>query len=124
MEPPDSNRPRILVVDDDRLVRLSLVEHLGRVGFEVASCDSGECGLEWIEAWNPALVLLDVDLPGIDGLATLARARLLRPRLPVILMSGRQLLRDEVLGLGAADFLGKPFCFNALDSAIQRALAA
>lgn len=123
VEPP-ANRPRVLVVDDDRLVRLSVSEHLSRIGCEVASCDCGERALEWVERWLPQVVLLDIDLPGIDGFATLAELLRVRPGLPVIFMSGRQFDRDQARQKGALDFVAKPFCFGVLDAALARALGA
>ena len=63
--------PRILVVDDEKLIRWSVGERLQRDGYEVLSAESGEQALELVASSAPDVMLLDVRLPGIDGLATL-----------------------------------------------------
>ncbi|HTP49920.1 MAG TPA: sigma-54 dependent transcriptional regulator [Anaeromyxobacteraceae bacterium] len=115
---------RILVVDDEKLIRWSVGERLQRGGYEVISAESGEEALELLGAQAPDLMLLDVRLPGIDGIATLQRALGLLPELAVLMMSAHSTvdIAVEAMKHGAIDFLVKPFPFQALDAAVERAL--
>jgi DNA-binding NtrC family response regulator len=121
-----SNPARILVVDDEKLIRWSVGERLQRDGYEVLSAESGEEALELLAAQSPDLMLLDVRLPGIDGLETLQRALTQAPELAVLMMSAHSTVDIAVDAMkhGAIDFLVKPFPFQALDAAVERALAA
>lgn len=116
---------RLLVVDDEKLIRFSVTEGLERRGHEVASADSGERALELIASHRPLVALLDVQLPGIDGLETLQRALLIDPDLVVVMMSahGTIDLAVQAMNRGAVDFVVKPFQFDALAEAVERALA-
>ncbi len=118
--------PRILVVDDEKLIRWSVGERLQRDGYEVLAAESGERALELVAANAPDVMLLDVRLPGIDGLTTLQRALVLHPDVSVLMMSAHSTvdIAVEAMKHGAVDFLVKPFPFQSLDAAVQRALAA
>jgi len=115
---------RILVVDDEKLIRWSVGERLQRDGYDVMTAESGEQALEILAAHAPDLMLLDVRLPGIDGLATLERALALHPELTVLMMSAHSTVdvAVEAMKRGAIDFLVKPFPFQSLDAAVGRAL--
>jgi DNA-binding NtrC family response regulator len=115
---------KILVVDDEKLIRWSSSERLQRDGYEVLAAESGEQALELVAQSTPDLMLLDVRLPGIDGLSTLQRALGLHPDLAVIMMSAHSTvdIAVEAMKLGAIDFLVKPFPFASLDAAVGRAL--
>ena len=80
-------REQILVVDDEGGVRASLAGILGDEGYEVQAVASGEAGLAALEGRRFDLILLDVWLPGIDGLETLTRIRTLDPELPVVVIA-------------------------------------
>ncbi len=116
---------RVLVVDDEKLIRWSVAERLQRDGYEVFSAESGEQALEILAATPPDLMLLDVRLPGIDGVQTLERALALHPELAVLMMSAHSTVDIAVDAMkhGAVDFLVKPFPFQALDAAVERAIA-
>src|SRR5512137_2173576 len=115
---------RILVVDDEKLIRWSVGERLQRGGYEVLSAESGEEALDVVSSRSPDLMLLDVRLPGIDGLATLQRTLAKSPEVAVIMMSAHSTvdIAVEAMKHGAIDFLVKPFPFQALDAAVERAL--
>jgi two-component system, NtrC family, response regulator AtoC len=121
----NSNSARILVVDDEKLIRWSVGERLQRDGYEVLSAETGEQALDTVSASAPDVMLLDVRLPGIDGLATLQRALALHPEMSVLMMSAHSTvdIAVEAMKHGAIDFLVKPFPFQSLDAAVQRALA-
>jgi len=115
---------KILVVDDEKLIRWSVSERLQRDGYEVLAAESGEQALELVAQSTPDLMLLDVRLPGMDGLTTLQRALGLHAELAVIMMSAHSTVDNavEAMKIGAIDFLVKPFPFQSLDAAVQRAL--
>jgi len=101
---------RILVVDDDADVRQMLAEYLSTHGYEVALADNGAAMRKELERAAPAVVLLDVGLPGEDGL-TLARYVRERYDLGIIMVTGADDVIDRVAGLevGADDYIAKPF---------------
>ncbi len=106
----------MLVVDDDEGVRTGVTWALEADGFDVTTVDNGIAALEMIESSPPALMVLDLSLPGIGGLDVLRRVRASREasgpyRLPIIVLSGRDGETDRIIGLdlGADDYLVKPF---------------
>lgn len=113
----------ILLIDDDALMRRSLAFNLEQAGFRVKTAASGEDGIAIARQNNPDLVLLDINLPGIDGLDTL---RVLRDELhlPVIFVTARRRELDEILGLelGADDYVTKPFDFDVLLARVKAVL--
>jgi two-component system, NtrC family, response regulator AtoC len=119
-----ANPAKILVVDDEKLIRWSVSERLQRDGYEVLAAESGEQALELVAQASPDLMLLDVRLPGIDGLTALQRALGLHPDLAVIMMSAHSTvdIAVDAMKVGAIDFLVKPFPFQSLDAAVERAL--
>ena len=115
--------PRVLVVDDADGMRAYLATLFENRGFEVDTCEDGRRALALLESGaDPDLVLLDVMMPGTDGLATLASIREQWPELPVLMVSvvGKAGTIVEAMQLGAADYLTKPFEEVELDSALDR----
>lgn len=114
---------RILVVDDDEAVRQLLEDYLGGQGYRVQSCSDSAGLRQALQAGVPDLVLLDVGLPGEDGLSL---ARFLREHhdLPVIMISGAGSPLDRIIGLevGADDYLGKPFDLRELLARVKSVL--
>jgi len=106
----------ILVVDDDALIRRSLAASLGQTGYSVETVATGENALQSVRRKSPDLVLLDVGLPGMDGIETLRTIRREEPNLAVILVTGRRRDLDEIVGLemGADDYITKPFDMDVL----------
>ncbi|NEX23218.1 response regulator [Thiorhodococcus mannitoliphagus] len=101
---------RILVVDDDAGLRALLSDYLAREGFQVAGAEDGEAMDAWMEVNETDLVILDLMLPGEDGL-TLARRLRTQTDVPIIMLSARGDEVDRIVGLevGADDYLPKPF---------------
>jgi len=101
---------RVLVVDDDPAIRQMLAEYLGQHGYEVALAASGAAMRAELERAAPAVVLLDIGLPGEDGL-TLARYLRERHSVGIIMVTGAGDVVDRVAGLevGADDYIAKPF---------------
>jgi DNA-binding response OmpR family regulator len=113
----------ILLVDDDALFRRSTAFQLQRDGFDVSTEESAEDGLALARRNRPDLVLLDIGLPGMDGLEAV---RLFQENLgiPVIFLTGHQSELDQVLGLrlGADDYITKPVTFEVLVARIRAVL--
>jgi len=101
---------RVLIVDDDPAIRQMLSEYLGEHGYEVAVAASGVAMRAELERARPAVVLLDIGLPGEDGL-TLARFLRERYEVGIIMVTGADEIVDRVAGLevGADDYVAKPF---------------
>ncbi len=113
----------ILVVDDDALLRRSLAFNLDKAGYRVSTASSAEDALATSRLDPPDLVLLDIGLPGIDGLDALRRLRQHRD-VPVIFLSARRRELDQVLGLelGGDDYVTKPFDADVLLARIKAVL--
>jgi two-component system response regulator MprA len=101
----------VLVVDDDRAVRAMLERTLRAEGYRVRSAADGGAALVHVERAAPDLVLLDVTMPGLDGLAVCRRIRARGLAIPILLLTARDALTDRVVGLdaGADDYLVKPY---------------
>jgi two-component system, OmpR family, response regulator MprA len=115
---------RILVVDDDQKILAMMRRGLIFAGYEVETADSGEQAMEKSLDRLPDLVILDVMLPGIDGLEVCRRLRAAEPRLPILLLTAKDRVPDRVAGLdaGADDYLVKPFAFDELLARIRALL--
>jgi len=116
---------RILIVDDEQSVRDVLGEYFVEQGYSVETAGDGEEALALVQASAPDLVLLDVRMPGIDGVETLRRLRAIAKDLAVIMVTANEdigLARDT-LRLGALDYVAKPFDFAYLERAIMAGLA-
>ncbi len=107
---------RILVVDDDPKIRTVVRRGLAYEGYRVVEAASGEEGLEKAREHLPELVILDVMLPGIDGLEVTRRLRSADDHVAILMLTARDEVRARVEGLetGADDYLVKPFSFEEL----------
>ncbi len=114
----------ILIVDDEQTICQSLEGILEDEGFRTAFAASGEKALAMIQAEDPDLVLLDIWMPGIDGLETLKRIKQARPQQLVIMMSGHGSIETAVKAtrLGAYDFIEKPLSLEKVLLSIQNAM--
>ncbi len=117
---------RILVVDDEESVRWALRKAMERAGYRVDLAADGPAGLTAASDPDVDLVLLDVRLPGQDGLKLLREIRRRRPDLPVIMMTayGTLQVAVEAMNLGAYDYIGKPFDTDEVLLVVQKALEA
>lgn len=114
---------RILIVDDDTLLRRSLAFNLEQAGYEAHTASNAEDALMLAERTVPDLVLLDIGLPGMDGLDALKRLKE-QFSIPVIFVTARRRELDEVVGLelGADDYVTKPFDTDVLLARIKAVL--
>jgi DNA-binding response OmpR family regulator len=117
-------RDKILVVDDELFVRELLLEFLGKQGFEVLLAESGENALEVAKNTPVQIALIDLKMPGIDGIQTLKELKKMNPEILPIIMTGYPTIESvvEALRSGACDYVIKPFKLNELRSAIGRVL--
>ncbi len=108
---------RVLIVDDEPSVREILSTFIGQHGYETAVAEDGQKALEMIPEFRPHIVLLDVAMPGINGLKTLERIAEIAPECCVIMMSGHANHQSALKALdhGAIDFIQKPFDFSYLE---------
>ncbi|CAM3682867.1 response regulator [Parendozoicomonas haliclonae] len=116
---------QLLVIDDDAIVRDSIVAYLQDSGFEVLEAENGEHGLEVFQQHTPDLILCDLRMPRLDGLGVLRRVREESPDTPFIVVSGAGVMADvvEALRLGASDYIIKPIVdLEVLEHAVNRAL--
>jgi DNA-binding response OmpR family regulator len=113
----------ILVVDDDALIRRSMAFNLEQAGFRASTAANAEDALKLARQNPPDLVLLDIGLPGMDGLDAIKRFKE-QFRVPVIFVTARRRNLDEVLGLelGADDYITKPFDVDVLIAHIKAVL--
>ena len=116
--------PRILVIDDDVGLTNVLRRGLAYEGFEVDVAGSGADGLARARERYPDLVILDIMMPGMDGLEVLRRLRAADERLPILLLTARDAPADQVQGLerGADDYVVKPFTFEVLLARVRALL--
>lgn len=113
----------ILLVDDDALMRRSLAFHLEQAGYQVHTAANAEDSISVVRNSPPDLVMLDIGLPGMDGLDALREIKA-QHNLPVIFLTGRRRELDEVVGLelGADDYITKPFDVDVVLAHIKAVL--
>ncbi|MCV2422434.1 response regulator transcription factor [Paucibacter sp. DJ2R-2] len=112
---------KLLVIEDNQAMQTTLQRSFERRGFQVSTCDDGERALSRWRASLPDVVLLDLSMPGRDGLDVLSEARAEGLNTPVIIITARGTLGDRILGLniGADDYLPKPFDLDELEARVR-----
>ena len=115
---------KILVIDDDASDRDLLAAVLTKRGYEVILADNGGTGLMLCHRRTPDAVVLDLNMPGIDGRSILRQLRTLHPTLPVVVFSGHSTeeIEQEMLNQGATACIQKAFSLDQLGSALQEVL--
>jgi two-component system response regulator MprA len=115
---------RILVVDDDRAVRDALRRVLTLASYEVECAQDGDQAIDAVAQLVPDAVVLDIGMPGLDGLEVCRRLRLLGNRVPILMLTARVDVADRVAGLdaGADDYLLKPFDIEELKARLRALL--
>jgi UDP-3-O-[3-hydroxymyristoyl] N-acetylglucosamine deacetylase len=115
---------KVLVVDDEAAIRQAVCEVLEDEGFSTLSAVDGHDALSKIGDYSPNIVLLDIWMPGMDGIETLKMIRSTRPEIPVIMISGHATITTAVKAtqLGAFDFIEKPLDLCTIVSSVKRAL--
>jgi two-component system alkaline phosphatase synthesis response regulator PhoP len=115
---------RILIVEDDAHIAEGLKLNLSLQGYETTIAMSGTEGLRMWKEWNPHLIVLDIMLPGLDGLSILRHIRLEDEKLPVLILSAKGAPDDRIKGFtyGVDDYLSKPFNLEEFLLRIERLL--
>ena len=115
---------KILLVEDEASVRAGLEDNLVFEGYKVVSCDNGIAGLEAFQQEQPDLVILDVMMPGVDGLEVCRQIRQGGNTTPIIMLTAKCSEVDKVVGLelGADDYLTKPFGMRELFARVKALL--
>ena len=116
--------PLVLVVDDDFAIRQALDRALRLEGFAVTTAPDGEQALDAVTRTPPSVIVLDVTMPGLDGVAVTRRLRGRGDDVPILILSARDGVDDRVAGLaaGADDYLVKPFALPELIARLQALL--
>lgn len=114
---------RVLLIDDEKALLEVLAERLEMRGMSVQTAESGEAALKMIEESSFDAVVLDLAMPGLDGIETLRRMKRIRPKIQVILLTGQATVQKsiEVMKLGAMDLLEKPTDLKVLLEKIEEA---
>jgi two-component system response regulator MprA len=114
----------VLLVDDDAPIRRMLARTLGAEGYDVAAVADGGSALASVERSVPDVIVLDVAMPGLDGLSVTRRLRAKGLAVPILLLTARDALHERVAGLdaGADDYLVKPFEVEELTARIRALL--
>ncbi|MEZ5672406.1 MAG: response regulator [Thiotrichaceae bacterium] len=123
-----TRQPTILVVDDAPLMRRILVEVLGRFGYHVETTENGQQAIDYFLVNRPDLILMDADMPVLDGVTACAQIRQLPDAkyLPIIIVTafvGRDWV-DRAFAAGATDYVTKPVNWDVLRNRIQYILQA
>ena len=118
------NTASILLVDDDSAFRHVMAGELRRLGHEVVTASSGEEASSRVESWEPEVVLLDLRLPGMDGLETLKTIRAHNPSIEVIMLTGHGSIDSAIESIreGAFDYVTKPCPLDEIQIRVQRAI--
>ena len=112
---------RVLLIEDSKRLQRSISEGLRKSGFKIDATGDGNEGLWYAESFDYDVIILDLMLPGLDGLSILNRLRKKQKPVHVLILSAKDTVEDRVLGLesGADDYLIKPFAFEELLARIQ-----
>ena len=115
----------ILVADDEKSIRLTVSQALSSQGYEVSTAIDGSTAIEQLQASPVELLLLDIQMPGMDGIEVLQKAMAQQPSLKVIMISAHGSVDNavEAMKLGAVDYLQKPFTPGELRELVDRVLS-
>ena len=116
--------PRVLVVDDEHLIRWSLEQHLEKNGYEVITTSNGREAVQIVQDVLPEAVLLDIQMPGMDGIEVLRAIREIDPDVPVVMITAHGGVGSAVaaMKLGAYDYVEKPFDIERITVLLANAL--
>ena len=120
----DNPKARLLIVDDEPNIRSSLARALSLLGYFVEEAGSGQEALALLEHTTPDLMVLDMHMPGLDGVEVMHRARQMHPELSIIILTGYATLENAIAAvkLTAADYLRKPASTREIANAVTRTL--
>ena len=121
---PGAEPPHVVVVDDEEMMRAMLARELPRLGFRVSAAASGEEAVRMAQGEDFAVAIVDILMPGLDGVETLKRLRQESPATEVVLLTGHGTIEGAVAGMraGAYDYLTKPCRLAELSAVLRRAV--
>ncbi len=119
----NDTRKKILVVDDEESIHLLYREELEEEGYEVISAMTGEEGLKLFQEEKPDLVILDINMPGMDGIEVLRQMKQMSPDVPVILSSAYPEYKQDLASWASDDYIVKSFNLDELKNSVKRHLA-
>ncbi len=125
LTPDNGSKPsKLLVVEDDEVLRLTILEYMEDQRFDSEGVESAEVALEWLETGDCDVVLTDIRLPNASGIELLKALRERRPEIEVVLMTGHATLETAIqaVNLGAFCYIQKPFDAAELFAALERAM--
>ncbi len=117
-------KKKILVVDDEESIHLLYREELEEEGYQVISAMTGEEGLKLFQEEKPDLVILDINMPGMDGIEVLRQMKQMQPDVPVILSSAYPEYKQDLASWASDDYIVKSFNLDELKNSVKRHLKA
>ena len=122
LEHPDGSPIRALVVDDERMLEELVSVALKMIGWDVKSAGEGPAALAIARDWRPDVLVLDIMMPGFDGVELLSRIRKLYPEVPCLFLTAKDSVDDRIVGLaaGADDYVTKPFSMEEVMIRLHR----
>lgn len=120
----EKNNLHILIVDDEEIIIRVLTDYLEDLGHSIISAQDGLAALDLLQQHIFYLVLIDIRMPGMDGISLLEKIKEIQPDLPVVIMTGHASkdTSEQALSMGAAGFLVKPIKIAELDKVLDIAL--
>ena len=117
-------KPRLLIIEDDENISTAIEEYFSRAGYSVNTAPDGLAGIEAAVKNRPDVVVLDLMLPKMDGLAVCKELRQKHPQMPILMLTAKDDVVDKVLGLemGADDYITKPFSLREVEARIKSVL--
>jgi DNA-binding response OmpR family regulator len=114
----------LLIIEDDDNISTAIEEYFSRAGYAVKTAPDGLAGIEAVEKSRPDVVVLDLMLPKMDGLAVCKELRQKNPQMPILMLTAKDDVVDKVLGLemGADDYITKPFSLREVEARIKSVL--
>src|SRR5437016_14659085 len=122
--PAPAQATSLLIIEDDESISSAIREYFSRAGYTVSTASDGIAGIEVAVKDRPDVIVLDLMLPKMDGLAVCKELRMKNPQMPILMLTAKDDVVDKVLGLemGADDYITKPFSLREVEARIKSVL--